>query len=150
MSPAGAVTLSDDERAFAKRHRVGHLATAAATGTPHVIPVCYALVRECFYFVVDDKPKRTRHRLKRLRNLAENPRVALVIDDYDEDWSRLSYLLVQGTAALVTDHDEYTAVLEELRHRYPQYRTMDLQFDRHPMVRIQPDSRHLWRAGGAG
>jgi len=149
MVRAAAVPLSEEERTFVDQHRVAHLATADAGGAPHVIPVCYALVGDCLYFIVDDKPKRSRHRLKRLRNLAENPRAALVIDEYDDDWRRLAYLLVQGGATLVTDRQEYAAALTVLRRRYPPYRQMALQFDRHPMVRIQPLARHFWRATGA-
>jgi PPOX class probable F420-dependent enzyme len=145
-----AQPLTDHERDFANRHRVAHLATADATGAPHVIPVCYALVNDHFYFVVDDKPKRTRIGLKRLRNIAENPLVALVIDYYDEDWSRLAYLLVQGRAALVDDSDEYATAIRTLRHRYPQYRSMALTLNTHPMVRITPQRRHLWCAANSG
>ena len=140
------MTFSDADRAFAERHRVAHLATADANGAPHVIPLCYALVGDAVYFVVDEKPKRTRTGLKRLRNIAANPHVALVIDDYDEDWRRLAYLLVRGRAAVVADQAEYAAALVALRERYPQYRTMPLAFDTHPMVRIVPEQRHLWRA----
>ena len=140
------MTLSADERAFAERHRVAHLATADATAAPHVIPICYAIVGDAFYFVVDEKPKRTRTGLKRLRNIAANPRVALVIDDYGEDWTRLAYLLVHGGAVVVDDRDEYAKTLEALRDRYPQYRAMVLAFDTHPMVRIAPMRSHLWRA----
>jgi PPOX class probable F420-dependent enzyme len=140
---------SADARAFADRHRVAHLATADAAGAPHVIPICYALVGAHFYFVIDDKPKRTRTGLKRLRNIAANPQVALVIDDYDEDWTRLAYLLVQGTAAVVDDRGEYAGVLAALRQRYAQYRSMPLAFERHPMVRITPVRTHLWRARSA-
>jgi PPOX class probable F420-dependent enzyme len=140
------MNLSDTERAFAEGHRVAHLATADAAGAPHVIPICYAVVREAFYFVVDEKPKRTRTALKRLRNIAANPRVALVIDDYDEDWKQLAYLLVRGRAAVVADQAEYTAGLDALRERYPQYRAMPLASATHPMVRIVPEYRHLWRA----
>jgi PPOX class probable F420-dependent enzyme len=137
--------LSADARTFADGHRVAHLATADAAGVPHVIPICYALVGEDFYFVVDDKPKRTRTGLKRLRNIAANPRVALVIDDYDEDWTRLAYVLVHGQAAVVDDRHEYAGALSVLRARYPQYRSMPLGFDTHPMVRITPGRVHLWR-----
>jgi PPOX class probable F420-dependent enzyme len=140
--------LAADERTFADRHRVARLATADATGAPHVIPICYALVGECFYFVIDEKPKRTRTGLKRLRNIAANPQVALVIDDYDEDWTRLAYLLVQGSAAVVGDRDEYANALSALRDRYTQYRVMPLDFDTHPMVCITPARRHLWRPAG--
>ncbi|HVO28257.1 MAG TPA: TIGR03668 family PPOX class F420-dependent oxidoreductase [Candidatus Margulisiibacteriota bacterium] len=138
--------LSDEERSFSEDHRVAHLATADASGAPHVIPICYAVVGNAFYFIVDEKPKRTRTGLKRLRNIAANPRVALVIDDYDEDWRRLAYLLVRGRAAVVADQAEYTAVLGALRERYPQYRAMPLASATHPMVRIVPEHRHLWRA----
>ncbi len=138
--------FDDTDRAFAERHRIAHLATADATGVPHVIPICYALVGAAFYFVVDDKPKRTRTGLKRLRNIAVNPQVALVIDDYDEDWTRLAYLLVRGRAAVVQAQAEYTTVLAALRQRYPQYRTMPLTPDTHPMVRIVPEHQHLWHA----
>lgn len=138
--------LSSEERAFAEQHRVAHLATADAAGAPHVIPICYALVGDAFYFVVDEKPKRTRTGLKRLRNIAANPQVALVIDAYDEDWTRLAYLLVRGQAALVGETTEYDAALAVLRERYPQYRAMRLSFETHPLVRIIPERRHLWRA----
>jgi coenzyme F420-0:L-glutamate ligase/coenzyme F420-1:gamma-L-glutamate ligase len=138
--------LSEEARAFASRHRVGHLATADAAGRPHVVPICYVVVGDDFYFVVDEKPKRSRRGLKRLRNIAANAQVALVIDQYDEDWGRLAFLLVQGRAGLVTDPGEYAAVLEKLRRRYPQYRDMALEFEQHPMVWIAPQRHHLWRA----
>lgn len=138
--------LSSEERAFAERHRVAHLATADAAGAPHVIPICYALIGDAFYFVIDEKPKRTRTGLKRLRNIAANPQVALVIDDYDEDWTRLAYLLVRGRATPVGETAEYAKTLAVLRERYPQYRAMPLNFETHPLVRIVPEQRHLWRA----
>lgn len=138
--------MDAEARAFAEGQRIAHLATADASGAPHVIPICYTLLGQHFYFVVDEKPKRSRRGLKRLRNITENPRVALVFDEYAEDWSRLAYLLVQGRAVLVTDRDEYASVLESLRRRYPQYVSMGLQFDQHPMIRITPEHLHLWRA----
>ena len=103
-------------------------------------------VDDAFYFVIDEKPKRTRTGLKRLRNIAANPQVALVIDDYDDDWRRLAYLLLQGQAAVVAAQSEYDTALTALRQRYPQYRVMPLAFGTHPMVRIVPQRRHLWRA----
>jgi PPOX class probable F420-dependent enzyme len=146
--------FSDAELAFIERHRLGHLATADAIGAPHVVPVCFAVVGNCIYFVVDDKPKHTRLGLKRLRNIAANPRVALVIDDYDEDWSRLAYLLVHGTAAIVEDAEEWIAAVMGLRRRYRQYHSMDLAPATHPVVRIVVDRWHFWQSapgrGGSG
>jgi PPOX class probable F420-dependent enzyme len=140
------MTLTANERHYIDRHRIAHLATADAAGAPHVIPICYALVGDHVYFVIDEKPKRTRAGLKRLRNIAANPQVALVIDDYDEDWSHLAFLLVQGTAEPVADHREFAAVLAVLQVRYPQYRSMPLTFETHPMIRITPARSHGWRA----
>ena len=149
MNPRAGITntiFSEAERAFIDQHRVAHLATADAAGTPHVIPIVYARIDDTVYFVVDEKPKRTRTGLKRLRNIAQNPQVALVIDDYDEDWTRLAYLLVHGAAGVLTDREEYARVLRALRDRYHQYQSMSLSFETHPMVRITPQRCHLWRA----
>ena len=130
---------------FILSHAVARLATADKGGQPHVIPFCYAFDGECFYFVVDEKPKRqTGKPLKRVRNIVENPRVALVIDDYADDWTQLAYVLVSGTAALVEDEEEYARALALLRARYPQYRLMALTFARNPMVRLLPTTVHAW------
>jgi PPOX class probable F420-dependent enzyme len=141
------VELPQEEREFLERHRLAHLATASAAGVPHVVPICYALLGHVLYFVVDEKPKRTRTGLKRLRNILENPRVAIVIDDYDEDWNRLAYLLVHGEAQRVTEAGEFERALRALRARYPQYQSMPLAFASHPMIRIVLRRWHLWRAG---
>jgi PPOX class probable F420-dependent enzyme len=141
------MTLSDEARQFIDAHEVGHLATADAAGNPHVVPLCYARVGERLYFVADDKPKRQGPRaLKRLANLAANPRAALVIDDYDRDWSRLAFLLLHLDTAIVTDSREYAEALAALRERYPAYRDMALTIATHPLVRMLPRRWHLWRA----
>jgi PPOX class probable F420-dependent enzyme len=134
-------------RAFLARHRVAHLATSDAAGRPHVVPLCYALAGTRLYFVVDAKPKHPGGRaLKRMRNIAENPAVAVVVDDYAEDWTRLAYVLVRGDAAIVADARERRRALAALRARYPQYRAMPLDGPDHPVVRITPERAHLWRA----
>jgi PPOX class probable F420-dependent enzyme len=137
--------FSEPVQRFILSHAVARLATADKDGQPHVIPFCYAFDGERFYFVVDEKPKRqTGKPLKRVRNILENPRVALVIDDYADDWTQLAYVLVSGTAALVETEEEYARALALLRERYPQYRAMDLTFARNPMVRIVPAGVHAW------
>jgi PPOX class probable F420-dependent enzyme len=138
---------SPEARRFLEAHRVGHLATAGADGAPHVMPVCYALDEAGVYFVADEKPKRRPAReMKRLRNLGENPRAALVVDDYDDDWSRLAWVLVRGPARLVTEPRAHAAALALLRARYSAYRTMALDDPvRHPVVLIEPARVVLWR-----
>jgi PPOX class probable F420-dependent enzyme len=137
--------IAESVQRFILSHDVARLATAGKDGQPHVIPFCYAFDGQHFYFVVDQKPKRqTGKPLKRIRNILENPQVALVIDDYTDDWTQLAYVLVSGTATLVEDEAEYTQVLALLRDRYPQYRQMELTFVHNPMVRITPTTVHVW------
>ena len=147
-----AVTLSEEEERFVLSQRVARLATADRGARPHVVPLCFAYGAGCFYFAVDEKPKRKTGRpLKRIENLLENPRVALVIDRYSEDWSTLAYVLVHGEAAVVHDEGEYEAALALLRERYPQYRAMSLCIKRNPVVRITPTRVHAWGLlGGRG
>ncbi|MEO8601271.1 MAG: TIGR03668 family PPOX class F420-dependent oxidoreductase [bacterium] len=137
--------LSDTARDFLDTHAIAHLATAGSDGAPHVVPLCYARVGEALYFVADDKPKRHGpRRLQRLANIAANPRVALVVDDYDDAWQRLAYLLLHADAAVVDDDAEYGLALAALRRRYAPYRAMSLARLTHPMVRMQPRRWHLW------
>lgn len=130
---------------FIHSHVVARLATTGKDGQPHVIPFCYAFDSACIYFVVDEKPKRqTGKPLKRIRNMLENPQVALVIDDYADDWSQLAYVLISGRASLVEQEEEYQQVLGLLRERYPQYHHMSLTFPHNAMVRITPTKIHAW------
>ncbi|TMC89571.1 MAG: TIGR03668 family PPOX class F420-dependent oxidoreductase, partial [Chloroflexi bacterium] len=86
-------TLTEAETTFVAAQRVARLATADAEGNPHVIPVCYAFDGSRFYTPLDEKPKRVAEsKLRRVRNIAARPEVALVIDQYDDDWSRLGYV----------------------------------------------------------
>jgi len=140
-----------EARRFLEAHRVGHLATAGADGAPHVVPVCYALDDDGLYFVADLKPKRGEARsLLRLRNLRVNPHAALVVDDWDEDWTRLAFVLVRGPAHEIRDAAAHAAALRLLRDRYAQYAAMALDDPvAHPVVRIEPARVVFWRADWA-
>ena len=118
--------LSFAERAFLAARRVGHLATADAAGAPHVVPVCYAVEGATLYITIDEKPKGARP-LKRLRNIAENPAVAVVVDRYDEDWTRLGWVMLRGRAEVLVDGSEHDAAQALLRGRYPQLRAMTIE-----------------------
>ena len=102
--------------------RVARLATADAEGRPHIVPITFAIDGDTLYFAVDAKPKRTTD-LKRLRNIAANPAVSVLVDHYEEDWSRLWWVRVDGTAHIIADHAEAERATELLVGRYPQYRT---------------------------
>ena len=140
------MTLSAAARELLDRSRIGHLATADLGGRPHVVPFCYARDEDVLYFIVDEKPKAAGKRLKRMHNIAENPEVAVVVDVYDEDWTRLEYLMVRGRAAIVDSESEFTGALSLLRARYPQYVGMRLELGRNELVRIVPIASHHWTA----
>ncbi|GIW40257.1 MAG: hypothetical protein KatS3mg076_0834 [Candidatus Binatia bacterium] len=148
MARSPKTSLSEDARKRIDGARVARLATSSRRGEPHVVPLCFARSGRRIYFVVDEKPKRTRTGLRRLRNIAENPRVAFLVDFYDEDWDRLAYVLVRGRAAPVREAREWRRAVALLRRRYPQYRRMPLEFSRNPVVRIEVEKVHTWSAGG--
>jgi PPOX class probable F420-dependent enzyme len=132
---------------FIANARVGRLATADGSGAPHNVPICYWFDGERIYFAIDEKPKRQiGTRIKRMRNIAENPRVALLIDHYEADWSQLAYVLIHGAARVVEDPKEYMAALRGLRDKYLQYRRMTLSPERNPIVKIEPHRVHPWGA----
>jgi PPOX class probable F420-dependent enzyme len=118
--------LSEDQRRFLESRRAGHLATADASGAPHVVPVCFALRENAVYITIDQKPKGDPRALKRLRNIAGNPSVALVADRYDEDWAHLGWVMLRGHAEILENGAEHDMAQELLRARYPQYRPMQL------------------------
>jgi PPOX class probable F420-dependent enzyme len=119
--------LTDAQRRFLDGRRVAHLATADRAGVPHVVPVCFCVAGGSVYITVDEKPKRADVTLKRLRNIAENPAVALTADRWDEDWTRLGWVMLRGTAEVLAGNDEHDRAQALLRDRYPQYRSMTLE-----------------------
>jgi PPOX class probable F420-dependent enzyme len=118
--------LSEAQRRFIERSRVGHLATADASGAPFLVPACFALVEASLYITIDEKPKRQDRPVKRVRNILENPRAAFVVDRWDEDWTRLGWVMLRGAAEILDSGGEHDAAQALLRERYPQYRTMQL------------------------
>jgi PPOX class probable F420-dependent enzyme len=97
--------------------RIARLATVSAAGVPHLVPVTFAVLGERIVFVVDDKPKTTT-RLRRLDNIAARPAVCLLVDVYDEDWTRLWWARADGTATVL---DTDAAAVDALAARYPAY-----------------------------
>ena len=138
--------LTSEVSEFITRARVGRLATADATGQPLVLPICYAFDGRVLYSAVDAKPKRrAADDLTRVRNIRENAKVSLVIDEYDEDWSRLRWVILQGLADVVTTGEDFAAAAELLLSKYPQYRAMGLSRERGTMIRITPQRVLRWQ-----
>jgi PPOX class probable F420-dependent enzyme len=100
--------------------RVARLATVTPDGRPHVVPCCFVLVGDTIYSAVDGKPKSTLA-LQRLANVAATPAASLLVDHYDDDWSTLWWVRVDGPARIVVDAGERAVALQHLRARYPQY-----------------------------
>ena len=129
-----------------KQARVARLATLDAKNQPHIVPICFACDGDRFYSAVDLKPKRVPgERLKRLQNIQAVPRVALLIDEYDEDWKRLWYILIRGRAKLLPQsaQKERARVIRKLRAKYPQYAGGMLTDDA-PVIRITPERITVW------
>ncbi len=123
--------------------RLAHLATADKSGQPHVIPICFVFDGKRFYSPIDEKPKRTApDKLKRLKNIAKNPNVALIIDHYDEDWHKLAYVLIFGRARVINRGIAHRNAVRRLRRKYPQYRSMAIYA--RPMIVITPARSTAW------
>ncbi len=133
--------LSNAEAAFVNKCRVAHLATSDDYASPHVIPICFVYLGGFFYSAIDEKPK-SGTELRRLRNIRANPRASLIFDSYDEDWTKLAWVLVRGAASILHDGPEHDAAVAALRERYSQYKTME--FAGKPVVRVEPQRVSTW------
>ena len=120
--------------------RIGRLATLGADGRPHLVPFCFALEGDVLYSAVDDKPKRSK-RLKRLENIRNRPEVAVIVDHYEEDWTQLWWVRLDGTARVLEEGPEHERALALLRSKYEQYRS---QPPPGPVIAVQIDHWQGW------
>jgi PPOX class probable F420-dependent enzyme len=135
--------LSDHERRFLLAQRVGHLATADSGANPHVVPVCFAISQGSLYITIDEKPKRVAGpALKRISNIERNPMVAIVVDRYDEDWSRLGWVMLRGRAEILRSGTEHDRAQELLRSRYRQLAHM--QIAEQPVIAVRVERVTSW------
>ncbi len=136
--------LTPEQRLFVDRQRVARLATADPSAAPHVVPVCYAITGDSAYIAIDEKPKQgPAQELKRLRNIAANPQVAIVADHYDdENWSQLGWVMVRGPAEILEEGPEHYLAVVLLRERYAQYRDMNLAA--RPVIAIRIRNVSSW------
>jgi len=125
---------------------VAHLATVRPDGSPHLVPITFAVEGDSIYSAVDAKPK-TSTALARLRNIESHPQVALLVDAYTGDWSRLWWVRVDGRAHVATDGPEHERALILLRHKYAQYRDPSLAFG--DAIVISVDQWSSWTSAGA-
>jgi PPOX class probable F420-dependent enzyme len=138
--------LSRALKAKLKETRVARLATLDIKRGPHVIPFCFAYDGKVFYTPIDGKPKRVApQRLTRLQNIRNNPHVAILIDQYDEDWAKLWYILIRGTAKIIpaSARSELGRAIRLLKAKYPQYASGMLADDA-MVIRITPRKITSW------
>jgi PPOX class probable F420-dependent enzyme len=146
ISPRRRVDAGD--WAFVRERRVGHLATADGEGRPSVVPVVYATLvldgEPAIAIAIDEKPKGDPSRLRRVRNIRERPGVALIVDEYAEDWQRLAWVLVRGAATVIEPGDAgHAEAVAALRDKYPQYAAMRLEAL--PAIVIRLLTSRSWR-----
>lgn len=135
--------LSEEQRRFLEGRAVAHLATADAEGVPQVVPVCFAVADATVYIAIDGKPKRGPARsLKRLRNIAANPAVSLIADRYDDDWSKLGWVMIQGRAEILERGAEHAEAQALVQARYPQMGGMDIAGL--PVIAVRIEAARSW------
>ncbi len=120
--------------------KIAHLATVSAQGRPHIVPIVFALEGDTLYFAVDAKPKKTT-RLTRLKNIAANPAVSVLVDHFEDDWNALWWVRADGTAHILTDDAHAERAIDLLANRYQQYVT---ERPHGPVVAIHIDRLTGW------
>jgi PPOX class probable F420-dependent enzyme len=135
--------LSDGEFQFLTAARIAHLATADRGAIPHVVPVCFVVSGDTLYVTIDEKPKRRPvTSLKRLKNISENPAVAIVVDRYDEDWARLGWVMLHGRGEILPHGSEHDHAQALLQSRYPQFAAMLIA--EYPVIAIRIQRATSW------
>ena len=141
-----AMALTHPERRVLETERRAVLVTVAPDGRPRPVPICFALSEDAavLYTPLDEKPKSVDdpRDLARVRDIAADPRVAVLADRWDEDWTRLAWLRAEGRATLLDPGPEHAAAVAALRATYPQYATHRL--DDRPLIRIEIDRVTTW------
>ena len=132
-----------DSRNLSERESVGRLATVSRAGQPHAVPVTFAVLDDRVVIGIDEKPKSTTD-LKRLRNIRENGRVAVIWDRYDDDWHELWWVRADGEASVEEDGSFWDRSWAALNDKYPQYegRSHD-----GPVIVIDVDKWSGWAHG---
>jgi PPOX class probable F420-dependent enzyme len=150
--------LTPTELMFLTAARTAVLATIDDGGLPRLVPICFVVTEQprlVVYSPLDEKPKRVpdAHDLARVRDILAQPEVALLVDRWSEDWSRLGWLRLRGIANLVEPDDAATAdehrtAVAALRRKYPQYASHDLE--ERPLIRIAIEGSRSWGSLGEG
>jgi len=141
------VELSPEVERFLRGERVARLATVDGAGRPHVVPIVFVYDAGRVYTPLDAKPKSVEPRaLRRVRNILANPQVQVLVDRYDDDWRRLGYAQLRGTAELLESGEELAHALELLAGKYEQY--SELPLAGRPAIRVAVERVVTWGSLG--
>jgi PPOX class probable F420-dependent enzyme len=140
-----SLALPDWAAELLAQSRVARLGTADRAGRPLVVPVCYVFDGRACFSAIDRKPKRVpARRLRRVRNVEENPHASLVVDRYEEDWRQLRWVIVWGRADVLTGGREAARAVARLCEKYAQYRAMGLDAETTPVIRVAAERVTFW------
>jgi len=141
-------TLTAPDRELLREARRATLTTVdARDGRPRSVPICFVLIGDAIWSALDEKPKATSDptRLRRVRNLAADPRATILVDHWSEEWAQLAFVELAVRGGLVAaGAPGHAAAVEALRNRYPQHRAHDLEG--RPMLRFTIEGVVGWRA----
>ncbi|MDP8903072.1 MAG: TIGR03668 family PPOX class F420-dependent oxidoreductase [Thermoproteota archaeon] len=142
-----ALNIPPDIEEFIERARVARLATIDSEFKPHLVPVVFAFDGSHFFIPVDKKRKTTKpEKLRRIKNIQDNPNVALLIDEYSEDWTRLAFVMMQGKASILRTKIQGDIQLKQaynkLTKKYPQYQKIGIG---EMCIMITPEKVVSWR-----
>lgn len=121
MNALGAMD-ADEMRRRIDGAQVARLATVGHDGRPHIVPITFAADDDAIYFAIDFKPKKTAD-LQRLRNIEANPSVSVLVDHYEDDWTKLWWVRVDGSARIVIDGAVFEKGIALLTQRYAVYKS---------------------------
>lgn len=139
------VVISAKLKSLITDSSIAYLSTVSHKGHPHIVPICFVLLDQNFYSLLDNKPKDVQVlKLRRVQNIISNPKVALIVNHYEDDWDKLWHVLIKGNGSIVANELERRAAIKSLKQKYEQYLHMDV--DLNPVIKIRPTNIVSWEA----
>ena len=142
------LTIDAHSTSLTNKARVARLATIDSENKPHLVPVVFVFDGQCYYIPLDEKIKKHKpERLKRVKNIQLNPNVVLLIDEYNEDWSKLRFIMIQGRASLIGKKMQCNELVLEKAHKllfrkYRQYKKIGIG---ELCIKIDPEKVITWK-----
>jgi len=135
--------ITSSARRFLREQRIARLATVDERGRPHIVPIVFVYDEGVVYTPIDSKPKSVPpEQLRRVRSILANPNVQVLLDYYDEDWQRLGYIQLRGSAELLRGGTEHERAISLLEEKYQQYQ--ELPLEGRPVIKITVERTVTW------